>query len=478
MTRRFVGIRFLWAVVAASALLFPSSALAISSAPFVSSPAAKTWYRIPALLALSNSVVLAFAERRDNASSSDIGDFDIVVRKSIDGGATWGAIKTVADDGGNRVSNPVPVLDPLTGDVLLISSIRTSGNVYRGLFVQRSSDGGRSFSPLLNGLIRASGTSHGGLPGPGHALVLAQGLHAGRILVPLGYVKDGYYGAYCIYSDDGGHSWTVGFDQPNISGKIGYMEGTLAELADGDIFVSYRNKFSAVPGTSRYQGYSYDGGETMSIFASQKLRMHSVFGSALGILGSHAPLLLFSAPSYVSSVYSDYRRDMSIFASSDGGVTWRLPYMLHLQSSQGAYSDLAQLDDGHVAVLYETGKSSWRERIVFQSVSLGDLVNPALTKSRLSGTISRRSWSTKTRPRVRAAVSISGITTPSGRIMLTATRAGYAKSCAITLDYHDRGIRYLTLPKLPRGTYQLTLRYYGNIRIAEASVSVGKITVR
>ena len=54
-------------------------------------------YRIPATVRTKKGTVLAFAEARKH-SRSDTGDIDLVLRRSTDGGRTWGDIITFWDD--------------------------------------------------------------------------------------------------------------------------------------------------------------------------------------------------------------------------------------------------------------------------------------------------------------------------------------------------------------------------------------------
>ena len=67
-------------------------------------------YRIPAIVQTKAGTVLAFAEARHN-SGSDTGDIDLVLKRSTDGGKTWGPIITVWDDAENVCGNPSPVVD-------------------------------------------------------------------------------------------------------------------------------------------------------------------------------------------------------------------------------------------------------------------------------------------------------------------------------------------------------------------------------
>ncbi|WSC02952.1 glycoside hydrolase [Streptomyces scopuliridis] len=114
--------------------------------------------------------MLAFAEgRRDSAA--DDGDIDLVLRRSLDGGCTWQPLHVVADAGRDTVGNPAPVIDPSSGDVVLVTC-RTIGGAtkrqvvagavagsVRRVYVQRSTDGGLTLSvpfrpqPLIEGPV-------------------------------------------------------------------------------------------------------------------------------------------------------------------------------------------------------------------------------------------------------------------------------------------------------------------------------------
>ncbi|MDE3180632.1 MAG: exo-alpha-sialidase, partial [Acidobacteriota bacterium] len=52
-------------------------------------------HRIPALLASSKGALLAFCEGR-RGSASDSAPTDILLRRSLDGGKTWGPVQVVA----------------------------------------------------------------------------------------------------------------------------------------------------------------------------------------------------------------------------------------------------------------------------------------------------------------------------------------------------------------------------------------------
>lgn|SRR2546422_62914 len=64
-------------------------------------------YRIPALLTTQAGTLLAFAEGR--ARLGDHAENDLVLKRSVDNGRSWGALQVVAEDGANALNNPTAV---------------------------------------------------------------------------------------------------------------------------------------------------------------------------------------------------------------------------------------------------------------------------------------------------------------------------------------------------------------------------------
>jgi sialidase-1 len=339
-----------------------------TSTPFVSSAKAKTWYRIPAVVKTGSGALVAFAERRDNDSTTDRGNYDIVARTSTDRGCTWAPQVTVADLGANHISSPVPIWDTNTGSLLLFSALRDTKDAYVGLYLQRSDDNGATWTSFTTGKITRPAGWKGGLQGPGHAIVLANGPAQGRIIFPLGYkTKAGKYGTYALFSDDAGATWRVGYDRLSPGG-MQLIEGTIAELRDGRLLVSYRDKRKTKPGTNRVAAVSTDAGASISAYTRMAgVKTMAVEGSLLQLGGAGAPLL-FSSPSFTKTKNLTIRRDMRIFISSDNGRHWHPGPLIGGKGRPAAYSDLVEIDAATVGILYETGTKKWRERIVFTAV--------------------------------------------------------------------------------------------------------------
>jgi len=483
--RRFIGAVAALSLTATGLLLSaPISAGAAaprhcSSTPFRSSPAQHRWFRIPAIVKTNAGTLVAFAERRDNDNGTDLGNYDIVTTRSTDQGCSWSAYRVIGSDGANRVSTPVPIVDATTGNVLLFSVVTPrpgSGGTGKGLYLQTSSNDGTTFSSLLSHPVRPEGAYKGGLTGPGHGIQLSI-THPGRLILAMGYkTTSGRYGAYGIYSDDHGTTWHTGFDQQDTTGKVKFLEGTIAELPSGDLFISFRDKHEgAKAGAARYYAVSKNGGTSLSgPFKRLPLTIVSVQGSALALTGVNSNQLLFSAP---ADRTINLRRDMTIYVSRTSGATWSRKYQIELESTPGSYSDLVQLDAHSIGILYETGTVTWKERIAFQSIGITTLSNPVLVASRLSYERSKHATTTSAGARVKVTVAVTGIKSPPGRVTLKYVGNGATRTASVKFTYSNRGVRVITLPKLRKGNYVLTLTYSGTGRIKKATRSAGTLHV-
>ncbi|ADB29256.1 Exo-alpha-sialidase [Kribbella flavida DSM 17836] len=356
----------------------------VESVPFRSGTDGYASYRIPAVVKAADGALLAFAEGR-RGGSSDTGDIDIVLRRSGDGGCTWSPQQVVTDQGPNTIGNPAPVVDPASGDLVLLSVRNgpvTETQILRGeasaedtrrVFVQRSTDDGRTFSAPTE--ITAATK----LPNwrwyattPGHAIAL----RSGRLLVPANHsiappagsadtgAEAKYYGGHSLYSDDGGRSWQIGYVDDNPNGYLNVNETTAAQLPDGRVYFNTREHNGTAPGT-RADAYSADGGETLvKPFRPQATLIGPVVQASVLSVGS---TLVYSGPADPAA-----RAAMTLRTSTDQGVTWQPA--LAVSGLPAAYSDLVSVDRSTLGLLYETGDFSANETITFRRIPLKDVV--------------------------------------------------------------------------------------------------------
>ncbi|WP_330283513.1 sialidase family protein [Streptomyces sp. NBC_00588] len=386
--------------LAAIVLLTPLTALTPASAatgcssslPYTAGQDGYDTFRIPAAVTTGRGTVLAFAEGRHN-SAGDTGDIDVVLRRSHDGGCTWDPLQVVAAGDGNTRGNPAPVVDPRTGAVVLVTSYNsgavTEAQIMRGevtreesrrVFVQRSTDDGRHFTPVRDITDQVKPRSwRWYATGPGHAVALTRGRHAGRLVVPANHSaappagssdtgqEAKYYGAHALYSDDGGRTWQLGFVDDSYDGVNNSNESTAAQLPDGRLYFSSRDQNGSSVG-NRLDSYSGDGGESLDRpYAVQSTLddVPVVEGSVLQLRGMDAPLL-FSGPSVPTA-----RRAMAIWHSTDGGRTFTKA--LTLSEQPAAYSDLVQVGHRTAGILYETGTTGTYDTIEFRRLAVDDL---------------------------------------------------------------------------------------------------------
>ncbi|MFF7367507.1 sialidase family protein [Streptomyces tricolor] len=360
-----------------------------TSVPYVSGRDGYAVYRIPAVVESRHGTVLAFAEgRRDGPGDS--GDIDVVLRRSTDGGCTWGPLTVVAAGQGHTRGNPAPVVDPRTGAIVLVTCANagsvTEDQIMRGevapdrgrrVFVQHSRDDGRRFTAPRD--ITAEVTRPGWrwyATGPGHAVALTRGPHPGRLLIPANHSaapppgssdtgrEAKYYGGHALYSDDGGGTWHLGFVDAGYDGVTNANETSAAQLPDGRVYLSARDQHGTAPG-NRLGAHSADGGRTLERPFTVQPDLNAVpvvQGSVLQPRGPGAPLL-FSAPSVPTA-----RRALALWTSTDAGRTFTGPHTL--SDRPAAYSDLVQLADDTLGVLYETGTQGPYESLEFRRVRL------------------------------------------------------------------------------------------------------------
>ncbi|MGX1026740.1 exo-alpha-sialidase [Streptomyces sp. SAI-097] len=340
-------------------------------------PGGYACFRIPAIVRTTDGTLLAFAEGRV-LDCGDAGDIDVVLKRSTDGGLTWGPLQVVNDGGGDTHGNPAPVVDRATGRVLLLETYNAGRTdaancavpCTRTPHLQHSDDDGRTWSAPrdLSPEILPPDWNSWYATGPVHGVQLTGGAHPGRLVVGVNAETwDGEHvtanHAALVVSDDGGEHWKVGATDTWPVAADGTFrqkpsELTLTERADGALLVSGREDNGTDLG-HRTQALSRDGGDTFAApFQSlPDLYAPQVQGAVLR-LGDRT---LLSAPAD-----PDRRRMMTVRSSWDGGATWdSVDRGTLVTRDWSGYSDLVAVDDGTVGLLYEGGASDARDEIRF-----------------------------------------------------------------------------------------------------------------
>lgn len=334
-------------------------------------------YRIPVLVRAANGDLLAFAEGRKNGSG-DAGDIDIVLKRSQDGGHTWGPMRLVQDEWSEptakiTIGNPTPVLDQFDphhpGRIWLVFT-RNNARI----FVTSSDDHGRTWSQrreITATAIRPEWTWCAS--GPVHAIQLTRGKHVGRLVIPCDHNtgKGGSTGSHLVYSGDHGESWKLGaVDTREATDPIHPDECVAVELVDGRIYVNTRDENGSNSAT-RAIAYSNDGGETFDApfiaepSISSPVVQNSLLRFAAKDQGASENVLVYCGPGDQKT-----RRDLTVRVSHDEAKTWQQSNVIH--AGPAAYCDLVKLNDREFGVLYEAGIKLYDE-ILFTVVRLDDL---------------------------------------------------------------------------------------------------------
>ncbi|GLZ13464.1 neuramidase [Actinomadura sp. NBRC 104425] len=352
-------------------------------------------FRIPAVVRATDGTVLAFAEGRV-ADCGDDGDIDLVLRRSSDGGRTWGPLQVVSEGNGSTHGNPVPIVDRRhPGRVVLVSTHNgpdpCPDGCDRDPYVQISDDNGATWSALRE-------MTEGKRPewnfwyatGPMHGIQLTRGPHAGRLVVGANYESydraggPHVYGTHLLYSDDGGLTWHVGAQSAFDDGTVIAQEVTVVERTDGKIYALARERGTA-PGHRAY-AVSSDGGETFDRpFRTLDLPMPDVQASTLRLHardeGDATNRILVSSPAHPVA-----REVMAVRSSYDEGRTWQ-PWTKGKVFWWGpsAYSDMVKLGDDEIGLYYEAGTSSPYETIRWARFNEAYLATPNGTPPGIPG---------------------------------------------------------------------------------------------
>ena len=361
----------------------PSAPLFETTTIWPAAPRNRPNYRIPALLVAPNGDLLAVAERR-NDGPGDIGDHDLVMKRSRDQGKTWDPEVVLVDDGPNNCTDPTLLLDAERG-VIWLFFLRDKVQYH----CLSSADSGRTWTPprSIHAAVtrpewdrlgqdkarpRSAKARHKGDlwtdawmqrygVGPGWSgIQVQQGPKAGRLLVPARHLElvDGKQQSFShvFYSDDHGATWRLG---PNAVPDGN--ECRLIELADGRVMIHARDSDNRnrPDHIRRLVAVSRDAGQTWGpAYADPTLKCPQCHAS-IRRFSTAGPQdrnrILFSNPNsgYRTEKHPYGRVNLSVRISDDEAQTWSEGKTAYPFAS--SYSDLAVLSDGSIGLIYERG---------------------------------------------------------------------------------------------------------------------------
>ncbi|MEU8436859.1 sialidase family protein [Streptomyces sp. NPDC029216] len=339
------------------------------SAPFNAFTDGYDCYRIPTLTTTRDGTLLAIAEAR-TSGCGDIGDIDLVLKRSTDEGRTWGPMQVLrgaGDDG--SYGNPAPVVDSASGRISLLYAYNTwtadaQGNRVRGareLRLAHSTDDGAAWTtdPDPQPQLKDPDWTWVSV-GPGHGVQLTPTRpdRPGRLVVSADYrTASNASGAQLLYSDDGGLTWKPGARWGAPEGTPAPSEPALTQLPDGRIYVNARSTATCGTPDHRVSAIIDDAAApevpAPGFVPVTGLPAPPASGSVLQLPGG--PLLL-SAPSRPGAESAD-RWTLAVRTSQDEGRTWSADGAVVLRERVG-YSDMTALPGGRVGLLYETANGT------------------------------------------------------------------------------------------------------------------------
>lgn len=359
-------------------------------------------YHVPTIFVSRADTVLAAADARFN-EFGDFGPHHVVLKRSTDGGRTWGPNIYVARSDGRQIylfPNFIQPRDSNRISMFYSEKALEDIHVITHVWLRHSDDDGVTWSepvdvsPILKAadleLKRRIEAGTAGEPfvrsnyggeyrfhrenpalygrlsyysGPGVAIQLSRhNPHApGRLIIPFlnmqrrdaPHIQRGHGNCFLI-SDDNGATWKAGGIVP--IGRYVNSEPSVVELADGDLLMNarYEGRTDRVISRSRDGGLTWSQSEIDPVIPKFR-EIHA------GLLRLSHPKddpagrsrILFSFPDCQNA-----RERMTVMLSYDEHRSWPVRKVVHFGAS--FYSNMARLSDGTVLLVYGKGQTENR----------------------------------------------------------------------------------------------------------------------
>lgn len=434
-------------------------------------------YRIPALTQATNGDLLAFYDMRPNMDDlpANIG---VVMRRSKDGGHTWGPVQTVRYEAG-RAGNgdPSVLVDRETGRIFVFyagsvtagfsgaSASNTEGDPSTMQVLYSYSDDNGSTWRHKNITQEAKDSSWGGIfAASGEGIQLRSEQYKGR-LVQQYVVNASGTKVVSLYSDDHGENWQFG-----TPSTVAADENKAVELSDGRLMMSGRVSGA---GGMRMVAFSDDGGAT---WGGRQLDGQQIDPTSNGTILRVYPDAALDDPKakmlmLLNSEDPNIRRNVSAKISCDNGATW--PGRLTIDPDEAEYVTGTPIFDasgqatGKVGVLYE--RAGYVE-IAYTSVDttkMNTLCAPISAKNAGQETSAANRGTFTAGARVQYRVDITnqtGAQIPAGTLAITGTdgvwtQVDTAQVPAIEAGASSRVAVPITIPTSVAGNRMLKATY-------------------
>lgn len=295
----------------------------------------------------------------------------VAVRRSTDGGRTWGEGR-ILQQGTKEYSLLSHNIYPTDAGTLLHIFVRYSGYDYETgvpekslseVFIQRSEDNGATWS---NAVKMPTGERY-----QGDVLSMEQ-LRDGRLVYPFCFLTNvrSQFAVSAMYSDDDGKTWKRSESILRTGGggfESGASEPTVVELLDGKLWMLIRAQTGFL-----WQSFSTDRGATWSPAEESLLPSSNAPATMLRLRSGEI------AVAWNAHIHSNYARQSLVLGLTRDGKTFRglreIDFTDFTSNPTASiphvtYSYLAELGNGDIAISYNKGNWSRHNKPTFARVS-------------------------------------------------------------------------------------------------------------
>ncbi len=268
------------------------------------------------------------------------GNSGVAIRRSEDGGKSWGEPINVSEKGYNGGG---AIVDNGSGEILLFVEDRQPP---APLTVYRSKDDGLNWKPQKTVIKKDLHGNNPSMHMNESGITLMVGPKKGRLLRATRFYgsneREAEWSKHytnAIYSDDGGKSWKTSSPFP----ENGTGEAALVELSDGRIYYNSRVHWPERPNNRRRrEAWSFDGGETwkdwkivQALPDGDQGRPYGCMAGMTRIPSNDKDVIVFSNLDTDAS----HRERVTVWASLDAGKTW--PIKRLVDGERSGYSSLS-----------------------------------------------------------------------------------------------------------------------------------------